>query len=51
MSENIISEKQASDQVTSAPPSENDVIIKDWDEEESAVRRKYVRPFVDQESY
>ncbi|KAJ5358250.1 hypothetical protein N7541_005408 [Penicillium brevicompactum] len=40
MSEGILNEKHISDQVTSAAPSENEVIIKDWDEEESAVRRK-----------
>ncbi|CAG8238474.1 unnamed protein product [Penicillium salamii] len=40
MSGGSLDEKHVSDQVVSAPPSENDVIVKDWDEEESAVRRK-----------
>lgn len=44
MSDGSFDEKQINDQVISAPPSENDVLVKDWDEEESAVRRKYVNP-------
>jgi hypothetical protein len=43
MSEGILDEKYIGEQVTSSPPSEPDHgIVKDWDEEESAVRRKYV---------
>jgi hypothetical protein len=43
MSEGIFDEKHIREKVTSSPPSELDHgIVKDWAEEESAVKRKYV---------